>query len=222
MWDTFLFSKVPSLLVKWWRLRHTGRFWGHTSQDSSEANHVNFLSFFQRCPFSSVFIVYREKLSQLLLQLPWTGKQTIRSYGPTPIQALSLTCFLPWFPETPCITFVCKSIFLHCPSGVWSKKARLKENISRVVFLGSVNRKFGRNFWQGQFRCNRHMGEDHWSEKRAKEAVPLCGGEAQLGRVMVSGRRGQRPTTGLRQRALDPASEKGLATFTEVVKERGG
>ena len=59
-------------------------------------------------------------------------------------------------------------------------------------------------------------------KKRAKEAVPLCGGEAQLGRVMVSGRRGQRPTTGLRQRALDPASGKGLASFTEVVKERGG
>ena len=109
-----------------------------------------FFYFFQRSPFSSVFIVYREKLSQLLLQLPWTGKQTIRSYGLTPIQALSLTCFLPWFPETPCITFVCKSIFLHCPSGVWSKKARLKENISGVVFLGSVNRKyvkFGRNSW---------------------------------------------------------------------------
>ena len=138
-----------------------GRFWGHTSQGSFEANHVNFLLFFQRSPFSSVFIVYREKLSQLLLQLPWTGKQTIRSYGPTPIQALSLTCFLPWFPETPCITFVCKSNFLHCPSGVWSKKARLKENISRVVFLGSVNRKhiqIGRKFLEGTISAQQPYG----------------------------------------------------------------
>ena len=98
--------------------------------------------------------------------MPRTGKWTIKSYGPTPFQALSLTCFLPWFPEqylikTPFITFVCKSKFWHCPSGGWSKKACLKVNISGVVFLGSVNRKhiqIGRKFLEGTISAQQPYG----------------------------------------------------------------
>ena len=123
-----------------------------------------------------------------------------------------------------------KHLFLNQSFGIVPLVVEVKRHVSRKIFLGLFSLEVSienmsnleENSWKGQFRHNSHMGEDHWSGKKAKEAVPLCGGEAQLGRVMVSGRRGQRPTTGLRQRALDPASERGLATFTEVVKETGG